>query len=157
MFVYSRQSNISKKYIITRSTSNRCSMRVFLAILNSSDMYFVSCWHTSVVGRPWSVILCGDKTCFALHFQQSQCSVFGKNVSDLNTVYVPRQISIFIRLHIFKERKIAIWLSRSLLYWTNPGQNYVNPATSGIYMQCELTIPTEKFQRQSTRGPSMLK
>lgn len=36
-----------------------------------------------------------------------------KNVADLNKKYVPCQVSTFISLLIFKERKIAIGLSCS--------------------------------------------
>jgi len=40
--------------------------------------------------------------------------VFGKIIADLNKKYVPCQISTFIILPTFKERKTAIWLSCSL-------------------------------------------
>jgi hypothetical protein len=142
-------SNNNKQDVITRGTNTRCSTRVFFAILNFFDTYFINCRHRSVAGRPYYFLLWGDKTCSALHFQHSQCSVFGKNVADLNKKYVPCQVSTFISLPIVKERKIAIgFLCSLIVILDQSGTKLRYPTTFSIYIQCEFTNTTEQFQRQ---------
>jgi hypothetical protein len=54
-------SNNSKQDVITRSTNMRCSTRVFFAILNFFDIYFINCRPRYAVGRPYYVLFWGVK------------------------------------------------------------------------------------------------